>query len=263
MKRLCFRLALLVGCAWVASAPGVYAAPQVPAQAVAPARLRALSGRYLGVPYRLDCLGEGAGPDKDPLFTRRFADCQTLVEQVMAEAIAPWTGGLDAAMRIIRYRDGKVRLENRHHYCVPDWLTYPWPARDVTAQIGGKHARAIDRRIDLPKLLAARGADPKLPDIGVRTVKTTYLPRARVAGVQAQIPDGTVVLFVLDRPDIVAGHVGFLFRQHGKVILRHASQTRKKVIDEPLLDHLARARRSVIGIKILQPDRAGLSRKPG
>ncbi len=259
MRRVYRRLAILGLFGWIAIGQGVEAAT-VPVHAVSPSRLRAISGRYLGVPYRLDCLGEATGPDRDPLFSRKYADCQTLVEQVMAEAIAPWVGGLDAAVRLIRYRRGQVRLENRHHYCVPDWLIYPWPARDVTAQVGGNHVKWINRQIDLPKLLSSRGGDPKRSGAVARAVKTTYLPRAKVAAVQAQIPDGSVVLFVLDRPDIVAGHVGFLFRNKGTLILRHASQTRKKVIDEPLLEYLPRARRSVIGIKILQPDSAGMSR---
>ncbi|HEU4754456.1 MAG TPA: N-acetylmuramoyl-L-alanine amidase-like domain-containing protein, partial [Armatimonadota bacterium] len=132
----------------------------VPASAVSPERLERLSRAYLGVPYKLDCLGEGHGPDADPLYTRDYADCQTLVEQVMAEAIAPYVGGVDAAIRMTRYYGREPQIENRYHYCVPDWLEHPWPARDITAKVGGKAVVASTRHIDRGPLLARAGGDP-------------------------------------------------------------------------------------------------------
>lgn len=234
----------------------------VPASAVASARVAALSARYRGVPYKLDCLGEACLPDKDPLFTREYADCQTLVEQVMAEAIAPHVGGLEAAIRTLRYRDQNVSIAARHHYCIPDWLTHPWPVRDVTGEVGGKQVRSITRKIDLGRLLAGRGAAGagKLP---VRTVTTAYIPRAQVRNVLSRIPDGSIIVFVLDRPGIVAGHLGFALRNEQGLTLRHASQRKMRVIDEPLSQYLGTARKAVIGVKVLQPDVRGLARSPG
>jgi hypothetical protein len=226
---------------------------------VAPARLEKLSRAYLGVPYRLDCLGEACGPDPDPLFTRARVDCQTLVEQVMAEALAPWAGGLDAAGKLVRYRGGLVSLETRHHYCVPDWLEHPWPAVDATSSLGPR-LRQVRRRIDLPALVESRGGDPGRSPAPVRTVTASYLPRSAVPSALARVPDGSIAVLVHSRPDLVAGHVGFLFRRNGVVTLRHASQTRKQVVDEPLAAYLGRAPRKLIGLKVLKPDVAGLRR---
>ncbi len=232
----------------------------VPPSAVAPSRLERLSRAYLGTPYRLDCLGEGKGPDADPLFTRKAVDCQTLVEQVLAEALAPWSGGLDPSVRTIRYHAATPRLENRYHYCIPDWLENPWPATDITAALARKDAVTARRRIDRPTFLASRGGQPQLSPRPVQAVATPVLPRARIAEAESRIPDGSIGVFVLSRPGIVAGHLGFLFRKDGRVFFRHASQRAKKVIDEPLLAYVARAPRSFIGMKVLQPDVAGLRR---
>jgi len=232
----------------------------VPPQAVAATRLEAISRAYLGVPYRLDCLGEGSGPDTDPLFTRKSVDCQTLVEQVMAEAIAPWVGGQQSAVRLTRYHGGKVRLENRYHYCIPDWLENPWPVADITSRIAPKVGRTVNRRIDLPTFLASRGGNPRLSPAAAQTVREAYIPRARVAAVEGRIPDGSIGVFVLGKPGIVSGHLGFLFRKKGVLLLRHASQTRKKVIEEPLAVYLGRAPAKFIGMKVLQPDVSGLQR---
>jgi hypothetical protein len=236
------------------------ATPVPPASAVAPARLESLTRRYLGTPYRLDCLGEACLPDRDPLYTRKYADCQTLVEQVMAEALAPHLGGLDSAGKLIRYAGSLPRIENRHHYCIPDWLDNPWPARDVTREIGGSELRLLKRRLDRPALLRGRGGDPKLSPTPVAVVSAEYLPRDRVTAVQSRIPDGSIAVFVSSNPAVVAGHVGFLFRKGKSVTLRHASQRQKKVIDQPLLGFLEKAPKTFIGLKVLQPDVRGLAR---
>lgn len=230
-----------------------------PASAVAPERLERLSRAYLGVPYRLDCLGESAGSDPDPLFRRDAADCQTLVEQVMAEAIADWVGGLEAAVRLTRYRNSQVRLESRYHYCVPDWLQNCWPVRDVTASL---HAPTVAtrRRIDLPRFLASRGGDPTQAPRPAQQLRTQYLSLAVARQWANRMPHGVIGVFVLQREDIVAGHLGFLFRRDHRVYLRHASQTHRKVIEEPLLTYLARVPKRFVGMKILQPDVEGLRR---
>jgi hypothetical protein len=253
---------------WMALSPWVGAAPSHPvaplvnrAGLLAPARIESLSRTYLGVPYSLDCLGEGKGPDTDPLFTRSRVDCQTLVEQVIAEAVAPAVGGLDAAVKLIRYRGGRVSLADRYHYCIPDWLENPWPVKDVTASVAGKSARALDRRIDRATFLASRGTGiPSRVPVPVEAVRTAYIPRAQVGQLQARLPDGGILLFVLDRPGIVAGHLGFLVRREGKMYFRHASQTRKQVIDEPLTTYLARAPKKFVGVKVLRLDADGLDR---
>src|SRR5207249_1589617 len=53
-------------------------------------RIAVVSARYLGTSYVRDPLGEGPGatPDSDRLFCRTGVDCQTYVEQVLAEAVA-------------------------------------------------------------------------------------------------------------------------------------------------------------------------------
>lgn len=233
---------------------------RIPANAVSPARLEAISRRYLGTPYRLDCLGEGCAPDRDPQFTRKYADCQTLLEQVFAEALAPYAGGLDAAGRLIRYHGGRVRIEDRYHYCLPDWLKNPWPARDITDAVGGATVQPLQRRIDRPGLLAGRGADPRLSPTGSEVVNTSYIPWSSIAKVSARIPDGTIAVWVSRKPVVVAGHLGLLFRKNGVVVLRHASQRKKEVIDQPLLDFAKGSAKGFIGLKVLQPDVTGLQR---
>jgi hypothetical protein len=221
---------------------------------VSPSRLDALSARYLGKPYKLDCLGEGKGPDRDPLYDPKRVDCQTLVEQVMAEAVAEGVGGREAAVRLIRYHRGEVALENRYHYCLPDWVENPWPVRDITAVVGGAAVKVDKRRIDLPAFLKGRGGSPKRSPQPAREVSFRYIPRNAVVKRLAQVPDGSIGIFVHRRPDLISAHLGFVFRRKSGPVLRHASQTRGKVIDEPLTSYLQRAPKAFVGMVFLQPD---------
>jgi hypothetical protein len=248
---ICFAVAA------VAAAAGT----EPPASAVAPRRLEAISRPYLGVPYRLDCLGEAKPPDRDPLFTRKYVDCQTLVEQVLSEALAPHMGGLEAAGRLIRYHGGRPRIEDRYHYCIPDWLAGPWPARDVTAALGKVKLAAVTRKLNRPAFLRSRGGDPKLSPTPAITATARYVPRAGVPAVLDRIPDGSIAVFVSSNQATVAGHLGFLFRKDGRVILRHASQRQKRVVDQPLSAFMQAAPKSFIGLQVLQPDVAGLRRR--
>jgi hypothetical protein len=256
LVRFAIPIALTLACVPGRSAPR----GAVPASAVAPARLEALSRAYLGVPYRLDCLGEGRAPDSDPLHTRKYADCQTLVEQVMAEALAPHVGGLDAAGKLVRYHGARVRLEDRYHYCVPDWLRNPWPARDITEIVGGTTLKTVTRRLDRPALLKRRGGNPGLSPVPAETVTARYIPRGSVPQLATRIPTGSIAVFVSSNPAVVAGHVGFVFHRNGQVMLRHASQRQKKVVDQSLTGFLAAAPKSFLGLMVLRPDITGLRR---
>lgn len=224
---------------------------------LSPARLKQISGRYVGTPYRLDPLGEGPGrgPDTDPLFTRTAVDCQTLIEQVMAEATAITPQDLDAQVLKIRYGGAEPRLDRRLHFCIPDWFQHPWPVRDVTAQVAPGKTVNITRTIDRARLFKERGLTDVADAPPAEKVTTAYIPRASVAAVEASIPDGSIALFVISNPETtIIGHCGFLFRTADGVILRHASQTRRRVIDEPLSTYLQRAPRRTIGLKVLKPD---------
>ncbi len=59
---------------------------------LSPERLDAISRSHLGARYLLDCLGEGTGIDPDPPFALTTVDCQTLLEQLMADAVTPALG---------------------------------------------------------------------------------------------------------------------------------------------------------------------------
>jgi hypothetical protein len=208
---------------------------------VSPANLDRLSALSLGVPYGHD---GSAHPHR--------LDCQTYVEHVMAKALTPSNAAFEETLDRLRYRSGVAKPEERLVYPIPDWLEGSWPARDVTLEVAGQTAPQMKKVIDRARFfrrleLAHRGGY-----FARQEVQTPYIPIAAAAG--KEYPDGAIVIFVQQRPGIVAAHCGFLFQREGVTWLRHASQTRHAVIQEPLAAYLQRAPTYVVGLKVLLPD---------
>lgn len=219
-------------------------------------RIVVVSARYLGTPYRLDPLGEGpsAAPDPDPLVCHTAVDCQTFVEQVLAEAIASRPSDMLPLLTRIRYRDGVIGFGTRNHYMVTDWLPRNrWCLRDVTGLLGVKKVRAMEKVIDRGAFFRARGAPELARHAAPERSRSLYIPRGAVQGMMQQIPNGAVLILVQDRPGIIAAHCGLAVRQgNGALLFRHASQRRRRVVDEPLTEYLRRAPARIVGLKVCQ-----------
>jgi hypothetical protein len=219
-------------------------------------RINSIGARYLGTPYRADPLGEGpAGRiDRDPLLCTSGVDCQTFVEQVLAEAEVGRPEEVLPLLTRIRYRDGVVGFETRNHYMVSDWLPQNhWLIRDITARVAGPLARTMEKVIDRAAFFRSRGAPELGQGLAPERSRTLYIPRASLPRVAARIPDGAVLIWVQDRPGIMAAHCGFAVRPPRQPLLfRHASQRRGRVLDEPLLDYARRAPARIVGVKVCQ-----------
>lgn len=227
------------------------------------ARVIAASARYLGTPYALDPLGEGAGPDPDPRIDRRRVDCVTFVEQVLAEALAPTPEAILPTLLRIRYRDGVVGFARRNHYFVADWLpNNAWLVTDLTDAVGGRRVRRMTKWIDRAPLFRARGVVPTRDPHAARGVTlapalqtTTYLPRSEALTLldrrNRRLPSVTIAVFVQDRPGIFAAHTGFLLAGESGSVLRHASRRAGRVLDEPLARYLKTAPARVVGLKVV------------
>lgn len=219
-------------------------------------RIVVVSGRYLGTPYRLDPLGEGAAasPDPDPLICHTAVDCQTFVEQVLAEAMAPRSSESLSILTRIRYRGGVVGFGTRNHYMVTDWLPQNrWFLRDLTRVVSVKSIRTMEKLIDRGAFFRSRGAPELAAGAARQRSRTQYIPRAAVADVAARIPNGAVLIWVQDRPGIIAAHCGLAVRRaDGALLLRHASQRQSRVVDEPLSEYLRRMPSRMVGLKVCQ-----------
>lgn len=217
-------------------------------QAPLGARVLDASAGYLGVSYVLSPLGEGAGKDPDPLLRHDAVDCQTFVEQVMALALTPEPAALVPTLSAIRYGQVEPSYNARHHVVEAQWIPANVAAgrlKDVARQYGGKATRTVRKRIDAKTWAEKSGRALGLPEAAQVTGEFTLdvIPAADAVAALAKAPSGLVLVVVrADRPWIVTrvSHMGLLVHGARGPLLRHASKSFKRVVDEPLERYLSR-----------------------
>jgi D-alanyl-D-alanine carboxypeptidase/D-alanyl-D-alanine-endopeptidase (penicillin-binding protein 4) len=247
------------------------------------ARVLALSGRFLGAPYRFDPLGEGPESefDRDPTFDLTRVDCLTLVEQVLAMAHTPDLALAKRLLQRIRYDGGVIDFRRRHHFAMSQWI----PAnqrlgvlRDVTADVGGTAVRLARKRID-ESTWRGRKWRRWLQRLGPRAPRGEFtlpiIPIDAAIGLSERFPEGSLVSVVrVDRrgdPTRVS-HQGIVVVKNGRRYLRHASSGPRfrRVIDYSLRGYFRFSRRyfrerwPVLGVNVqrLEESRALSSPAP-
>jgi hypothetical protein len=199
------------------------AAPE--AQASVSKRMDFISRALLGVRYRANTLIGG------PRLPERFVirddafDCVTFCEFVLAAAIARDYGEFETVLRAIRYEHGKVLWAERNHYFAE------WCRRAVEKGICGPVAMPDAVTIDKTVHWGNQGR---------RQVSITGIAPKIVLANDRRLASGDIIGFVSRRPNLDFFHTGLVvFQDDGALMLRHASQSRRRVVNEPLAGFLA------------------------
>jgi hypothetical protein len=182
-------------------------------------RIDYISGALRGTRYQgYTLIG---GPQRAEQFVVRddAFDCVTFCETVLAAAIASDRGEFDAALRTIRYHDGIVTWRERNHYF------FEWSRHNIENKIC--RAIVMDGSIEIEKSVYWHRS------LGRRRFSMTVIPRAVFLANRQALANGDIVGFITQRPNLDYFHVGFIaFDGRGELLLRHASQSRHRVLDE-------------------------------
>ena len=174
--------------------------------------------RLLGVRYRANTLI--GGPRTKEVFVVRddAFDCVTFCEVVLAAALAHDLAEFETSLRTIRYEHGEVKWEERNHYFA-DWSR-----------------RAVENKICRPVVMEPSVTIEKTVNwlnLGKRQVSLTVIPRATLMANKSLLASGDVIGFVSRRPNLDFYHTGLVaFGKRGEVLLRHASRSRGRIVDE-------------------------------
>ncbi|MCK9182024.1 MAG: D-alanyl-D-alanine carboxypeptidase/D-alanyl-D-alanine-endopeptidase [Fibrobacteraceae bacterium] len=201
-------------------------------------RLKYFSGLFLDTPYLIGPTGESYvdTTEAKPLINTDSVDCVTFIEHVLALAKSTNEDNIFSTLMKIRYFDGKISYRTRKHYFVEDWLGEGKLAKALSLPGDTTIVRHIPKN-DFFKAKNISYGKPD-PDLYLR-----YLPLNKAIDF-AKTPwqgESTVrgVAFVSANSTIDAFHTGFLILDKGKKpLLRHASQTAKKVTDRDFEDYL-------------------------
>lgn len=231
------------------------------------AKIDSISFSYMDLPYLESPLGEGKGYDSDPLYRFDGFDCTTFVETVIAQALASNKDEFVRILNSIRYKNGQVEFLSRNHFTSVDWIKNNQANHlliDVTTRLfPGDYAvskTVIDKAAWALKNHQMTSKEPR------QLSKLPYLPLLVILEnpyLLDRISNGSIINIV--RPNwqlaskigtnLDVSHQGFaIWKSDGKLYFRHASQSRRKISEEPLYDYLHRASRdkTIGGINILE-----------
>lgn len=86
-------------------------------------RVMAVSKSFMGKPYLLGALGEGAKGkfDQEPLYRTDSFDCQTFVSTVLALVESNNLSQFKRNIKRVRYQNGTIGFFQRNHFASVDW----------------------------------------------------------------------------------------------------------------------------------------------
>ena len=188
-------------------------------------RIDFISRALLGTRYQADTLI--GGPQQKEVFVLRddAFDCVTYCEAVLAAAIAPGFPEYTHILRRIRYVQGQVNWAERNH----DFAQ--WSQRIVDNKIC--RPVGIAHSVTVEKTLQGSG-------LGRRRYLIPAVPTPALMANQKALRAGDIIGFVSRRPDLDFFHTGFIaFGKRNELLLRHASQSRGRVINEDMTSFIA------------------------
>jgi hypothetical protein len=189
-------------------------------------RIDFISNALLGVRYQANTLIGG------PKHSERFVvrddafDCVTFCEVVLAAAIARDIGAFEASLRKIRYEHGDVQWDQRNHYFAE------WSRRNIENKICRpvpiEPSIVIDKTVHWHRALGKRRVSI------LAVAKTTFLENAKL------LAPGDIIGFASRRSNLDYFHTGLVaFDKAGVLLLRHASRSRGRVIEEKVATFVA------------------------
>ena len=211
-------------------------------------RLDYFSKALLNTPYLLGPMGESYidSIDSKPLIYLDSVDCVTYIEHVLALATASHEDSVFSQLQRIRYFDGKIGYLYRKHYFVEDFL-----GENVFASVRIMEGdTTIIRELPKKDFFASKKIKYQLDN---PKTEIHYLPYTKSISFAKKVWEGESaiwgVAFVGTSPKIDATHTGFLILENGKKpVLRHASQLKKKVVNQNFDEYLKSRKGKLPGV---------------
>jgi len=189
-------------------------------------RVDFISSRLLGTRYKADTLiGSPTRPEQFVVRDDAF-DCVTFCELVLAASLVQTFDGFPALLRRIRYENGEVSYNRRNHYFA-DWCSRN-TENGICKPVAIGPSIVIDKTVTWHREFGKRPVSMRLVD------KASLLQHAKV------LAPGDIIGFASRRPGLDYYHTGFVaFAKTGDLLLRSASLSHGRVVDERMTDFMA------------------------
>ncbi|MCL2369511.1 MAG: DUF1460 domain-containing protein [Alphaproteobacteria bacterium] len=208
-------------------------------------QLYGIASDFIGTPYQLDPLGEGADApiDSDPIYRTDVFDCTTFVETVLSR-----TTGTD--LQKIRYTGGNIDWFYRNHWMERDWIPNAVEL-GLIKEVRYGHTGRTRAIVNYAEWVQYRtGQDIYAYPF---SMSKRMIPRANFNSyMTARMPNPSVIFFVRCnvQNDFVRGdmitHMGFLFRDY----MIHAG--RRTGVERINIHDYMRANRGFCGVIVYE-----------
>jgi hypothetical protein len=201
------------------------------------ARIEAVSRAFLGLPYSTTLIGSAEQSEVFIASLDAF-DCVTYVETVLALAGASNPGQFAELLRHLRYDRGRVDWKKRNHY--------------MTQWIRNNRRNGTIRGIsaDVPRRTKARLLNI-IPGLPAASARFECVPKQAINRLAPQLETGDLIFFASTRKHLDVFHCGLLIRDGKHFRLRHASRSRKSVVEQDLDEFLKNNR--MAGVIVVRP----------
>jgi hypothetical protein len=188
-------------------------------------RIEFISRALLGTTYKSHPLKGSAERKEIFVMNCEGFDCVTYCESVLAAAIAHNVDEFRVALRQIRYRNGIVNWRERNHY-FGEWSR-------------NNSDNGICSRVAMPGSIQLERTAHWLRKLEKQTFSVAAIPQAVFLANKQVLRTGDIIGFVSDRPRLDYFHIGFIaFDSCGRLMLRHASRSKRRVLDERMDEFL-------------------------
>ncbi|HUJ68127.1 MAG TPA: N-acetylmuramoyl-L-alanine amidase-like domain-containing protein, partial [Syntrophorhabdales bacterium] len=203
-----------------------------------------ISGVFLGIPYGESTLLGGKDVAEALVIDLESMDCFTFIDYVEAMRLSSSFGDFRGHLRKVRYRGAMVTYGTRRHFFT-DWRPTR-RVRDVTREVGGKKVgsavKTLNRKAD---------GSPVLTGIPEKERRIIFVPTSLVdRGVLGSLRTGDYVGIYTEAEGLDVSHVGIIIRDGRRLLFRHASSVKRKVLDQDFLPYI----NGKPGIVVLRPE---------
>lgn len=184
-------------------------------------RMKHVSGKLLGAAYLTHPL-IGSPTETEVLVTRMDGfDCITFLETAMVLARAKSVDEFAVLLKKIRYRNGEVTYQQRLHYAT-DWARHLIELGWLSDMTFGETTIFREKTLNI------------VAGISPTNAQLHYFPKNELSAVSRWLKDGDLILFASGRKGLDVSHAGMIVRNGEQVLMRHATRSRKQVIEQDL-----------------------------
>jgi hypothetical protein len=202
-------------------------------------RIDVLSREFLGRRYKSNPLIGAA--DTAEVFTAALDgfDCVTYIETVLALTRASKVNDFIESLQNIRYERGRVEWQLRNHYS--------------TGWIRNNARMGIVTPLAAPKVptVARQRVLNVVPGLAPRRARVKCVPKRAMPRLERFLQSGDLIFFASTRMNLDVFHAGIIVRDGRSILMRHASRSAGRVVEQPLSEFLKANR--MAGVIVVRP----------